>query len=143
MARLKQAQLPLDDEDCEHILKMLEFSYDENVPEQPVASFIFHAQHYFVAVFDYQVKGIHVYRRFWDVDRHLYGEEEGDPWHGNVMYENIAKLFRWDETQHQPREMLSWKQIGSNLMQGFLQKLTHFCRMATIVVQYPSVFCWP
>lgn len=107
-----QHQDPLDDEERQMILQSLGFQRSGEIPKLPVAMFVHFQHHYFVAVFDYDMEHITLYGRFWNKEGHSYKREENDPWHGCVMYKNVARLFQFGEQRQEPRwEMLNWYQV--------------------------------
>lgn len=114
--RRMQEQNPLEDEECQNILRSLGFHRSEDVPPLPVAMFIHFDQHYFVTVFDYELERINVYGRFGALEGHSCKMENHDPWHGCMMYRNVGRLFRFREASQEPIwEMLNWHQVEMTL----------------------------
>ena len=81
-----QQQDPLEDEEQNIILQGLGFQQLGDVPQLPVATFIYFSHHYFAVVFDHDLGCINIYGRFMTLEGHSYQVENNDPWHRGIMY---------------------------------------------------------
>ena len=110
-----QQQDPLEDEEQNIILQGLGFQQLGDVPQLPVATFIYFSHHYFAVVFDHDLGRINIYGRFTTLEGHSYQVENNDPWHRGIMYRNVARLFGFQEPSQEPVwEMLNWYQVKVN-----------------------------
>lgn len=133
---------PLGPEDGEvqHIRKQLCLP-TEDAAVRPVVFVVWNADHYFVAVMDYEANIMYVFGRKITKDAEGVTEaDKWDDWNGHMIWKHIPKLFGWEGCAPEPTIVYSvnWPQVLIvNWLMFPLADIT--CRMARTVAQQPAL----